>query len=182
MKIADILPPASSHERFREEIAFQQEVVGMILRGKTEEALASLARYFHVSTPNLKVTELRGRACYNPENETIYLSDEELRSNPYMILHEFCHHLAPECSEKLADQFANDFIVAYRNFPSKEEYLAEDIILDFFRERGVYRNDIVELVNILKQSDEMMLEVNKRLENAGIRLKVSQKSYSFKEG
>jgi len=179
IELEDIYPAASSYEQFRKELAFHQEVVKTILSGETEEALASLSQYFHVKIPKLKVRALKDcLARYNLEDETIYLSNEELRKDPFIILHEFCHHFRPTCPERIADEFT-ELIIDARLFPSKEEYQAWDIIFEFFEERGVHSDNIFELGSLLKRSKEMMMKVNERLEKAGIQLKVTKNSFSF---
>jgi hypothetical protein len=102
-------------------------VVHMIINGEVEEALERLANYYHVSLPAIKVgligrNRTKAVGCYAAENGTIYVLNSEALKNPYIILHEFYHHLRTSIdkkhrgTEKYANQFAQDFIQEYRMF------------------------------------------------------------------
>lgn len=105
---------------------FKALIVWLILNGKTEEALANLARNYKVKTPNLKVGLPKGHkaktyGCYTPKNETISVLNSDVFANPFVILHEFYHHLRSKAvgkahrgTEKNADKFALEFIMAYK--------------------------------------------------------------------
>ena len=102
-------------------------IVWLILNGKPEEALALLAKKYNVSVPKLKVGLPKGRkhkthGCYTPKNETINVRDSQTLGNPFVILHEFYHHLRTPLpdkkhkgTEKKANKFATEFIQAYKN-------------------------------------------------------------------
>jgi len=101
-------------------------VVWLILNGNPEEALALLAEDYRVATPKLKVGLPKGHTgtahgCYTPRNETISVSNSDTLHNPFVILHEFYHHLRTSVdlqhrgTEKNADKFALDFINAYKS-------------------------------------------------------------------
>ena len=74
-----------------------REVVGLIIDGRAELALKLLSKYYEVSEPTLKVgTVKRHRrvlACYLEKERRIYLSKSEYITSPFVILHEFYHHL-----------------------------------------------------------------------------------------
>jgi hypothetical protein len=100
-------------------------VVWLILDGKTEEALSLLAKTYDVKTPRLKVGLPKGRrkgvyGCYTAKDATIHVLDGETLSNPFVLLHEFYHHLRTSVdmqhkgTEKNADKFAMEFIEAYK--------------------------------------------------------------------
>jgi hypothetical protein len=85
-----------------------------------------LAEKHKVKTPHLKVGLPKGHktktlGCYLTKNSTITLSNRKLLSNPYVILHEFYHHLRTNIekkhqgTEKNANKFALDFIRHYNN-------------------------------------------------------------------
>ncbi len=96
------------------------KVVSLIIDGQTELALKLLSDYYGISEPDLKVgTVKRHRrvvACYVQNEKRIYLSKGEYITSPFVILHEFYHHLrASELGrkrqvEKRADLFASNFI------------------------------------------------------------------------
>jgi hypothetical protein len=104
---------------------FKALVVHFILDGNVEEALEQLARHYNVSSPRIKVglpercgTKVRG--CYIHKSRTIHVSNSDALKNPFIILHEFYHHLRTSVdrkhrgTEKYASQFARDFILEGR--------------------------------------------------------------------
>jgi hypothetical protein len=105
---------------------FKSLVVWLILDGKPEEALTLLAKNYKVNVPKLKVGLPKGHkikafGCYTNKNETITLLNSDVVVNPFVILHEFYHHLRSKAvdkmhrgTEKNADKFAMEFIEAYK--------------------------------------------------------------------
>ena len=104
---------------------FKPLIVWLILNGKPEEALELLAKNYRVNAPKLKVGLPKGRkarafGCYNPKGETISVLNSDVLGNPFVILHEFYHHLRTTVdmkhkgTEKNADKFALEFIEAFR--------------------------------------------------------------------
>ena len=106
---------------------FKQLVVWLILNGKTEEALMLLAKNYKVNIPNLKVGLPKGHkvkafGCYTAKTETISVLNSDVIVNPFVILHEFYHHLRTKAADKMhrgteknADKFALDFIQSYKS-------------------------------------------------------------------
>jgi Zn-dependent peptidase ImmA (M78 family) len=104
---------------------FKPVVVWLILNGKTEEALMLLAKKYKVNVPKLKVGLPKGRkvtafGCYTAKNETISVLNSDIIVNPFVILHEFYHHLRSKSvdkmhkgTEKNADKFALEFLHEY---------------------------------------------------------------------
>jgi len=97
--------------------------VWLIVSKKPEDALEALSHYYKVKTPELKVgmpkRHRKKVGCYVSKNKTIYVSDLDNLYNPYVILHEFYHHLRihdtkHKGTEKQAKRFAKDYIEAYR--------------------------------------------------------------------
>ena len=105
---------------------FKPLVVSLILNGKTEEALTILAKKYNVETPKLKVGlpkkhKITAFGCYTAKDETISVQNSAVIANPFVILHEFYHHLRSKSvdkmhkgTEKNADKFAMEFIEAYK--------------------------------------------------------------------
>jgi hypothetical protein len=101
-------------------------IVSLILNHQPEEALDLLSKEYSVNVPRLKVGLPKGhkkRACgvYQPRNETISVLNSDTLGNPFVILHEFYHHLRSKAVDKLhrgteknADRFATDFLTEYR--------------------------------------------------------------------
>ena len=100
--------------------------VWLILNGKTEEALALLAKNYQVNIPNLKVGLPKGHkvkayGCYTAKTQTITILNSDILMNPFVILHEFYHHLRSKSvdkmhrgTEKNADKFALEFLLEYQ--------------------------------------------------------------------
>jgi len=112
--------------------SFKSQIVWLILNGKTEEALERLAENYRVNSPKLRVGLPKGHktnahGCYSPKNETISVLNSDAFCNPFVILHEFYHHLRTAIdlqqkgTEKHADKFALDFLEAYRAAGAMEE-------------------------------------------------------------
>jgi hypothetical protein len=109
----------------KEDSAFRVGIVRMILDGHPEEALSSLSAHYEIEMPQLRVgTVKRHRkvlAVYVHREKRIYVSKSDLLRNPFVILHEFYHHLRAsntpknEQVEKRADSFALAYIQEFRH-------------------------------------------------------------------
>ncbi len=105
---------------------FKLVVVWLILSGKPEEALKLLAQQYRVSVPKLKVGlpkkhKTTAYGCYSAKDQTISVLNSDAMTNPFVILHEFYHHLRfrgvdskHRGTENNADRFALDYINAYQ--------------------------------------------------------------------
>ena len=101
-------------------------IVQLIINQRTEEALTLLAEHYRVVMPQLKVGLPKGHkrniyGCYTLKNQTISVLNSDFLGNPFVILHEFYHHLRSKSidrkhkgTEKNADKFAAEFLEAYR--------------------------------------------------------------------
>jgi len=117
--------------RTRLEARFKALVVWLILNGKAEEALELLTSVYEIETPAIKVglpqrRRTRTYGCYNLKNKTIYVLNSDMLKEPFVILHEFYHHLRTTVdskhkgTENYADKFANDFIQTYNRISSQK--------------------------------------------------------------
>ena len=109
-----------------EQYNFKPLVVWLILNGKTEEALELLSKNYKVNVPELKVGLPKGHkitafGCYTTKSQTISVLNSDILVNPFVIVHEFYHHLRSKGvdkmhrgTEKNADRFAMEFIEAYK--------------------------------------------------------------------
>jgi hypothetical protein len=105
---------------------FKPYVVWLILNGKTEEAIELLAKKYQVNVPKLKVGlpkkhKSTAAGCYTAQTQTIAVLNSDILMNPFVIVHEFYHHLRTKGVDKMhrgtegnADKFALDFIHAYQ--------------------------------------------------------------------
>lgn len=105
---------------------FKAKVVWLILNGSVEEALRTLAGYYGVDAPRVKVGLPKGRkknvlGCYTTKDKTISVLNSDVLKEPFIVLHEFYHHLrtAPDArhrgTERHANEFAGEFIQAYNS-------------------------------------------------------------------
>ena len=110
-------------------------VVWLILNGKTEEALTLLSNTYKVRTPKIKVGLPKGHkitafGCYTPKNETISVLNSDVLANPFVIIHEFYHHLRSKAvdkmhrgTEKNADKFALEFLHEYEMAAKRVQHI-----------------------------------------------------------
>jgi Zn-dependent peptidase ImmA (M78 family) len=114
--------PQDTHQQ----VHFKPIVVQLILDKRTENALVMLAENYGVDIPKLKVGLPKGHVrnaygTYNAQTQTICVLDSEVFGNPFVILHEFYHHLRTKGVDKLhrgteknADKFAVEFLKEYQ--------------------------------------------------------------------
>jgi len=98
--------------------------VWLILDSKPEDAISLMCKWYRVSPPRLLVGVLEGKtkrvaAVYSVQRREIRAARREYLYDPFVIVHEFYHHLRSTSgkhrgTEKQADKFALDFIAAYR--------------------------------------------------------------------
>ena len=111
---------------------FKPLIVWLILNGQAEKPLDLLSKNYHVSPPKLKVGLPKGHkatafGCYTPKDATISVLNSDVMMNPFVILHEFYHHLRTSVdkkhkgTEKNADKFAMEFIKAYKDGGAPEK-------------------------------------------------------------
>jgi hypothetical protein len=109
---------------------FKVFIVWLILNGKTEKALELLAEHYGVNVPKIKVGLPKGRkrtalGCYNAKKGTIFVLNSDTLKEPFIIIHEFYHHLRTAIdkkhkgTEKYANEFARDFIQTYKSMAAK---------------------------------------------------------------
>lgn len=102
----------------------KSEVVALILDSRPEDAISLLCRWYKVRLPRLGVGVFEGKtkgvaAVYSVQRREILAAKREYLYNPFVIIHEFYHHLRSTSghhrgTEKQADKFALEFIAAYR--------------------------------------------------------------------
>jgi hypothetical protein len=105
---------------------FKAYIVWLIASGSPEEALQLLAKHYAVAVPTLKVGlprkhKITACGCYTAKDQTISVQNSDILVNPFVVLHEFYHHLRSKAvdhvhrgTEGNADKFALDFLQAYQ--------------------------------------------------------------------
>lgn len=101
----------------------KSKIVNLILEKEPEKALEVLAALYKVKNPKLRVGTVKKRrktalAVYVHKDTTIYASSSDILYSPFVILHEFYHHIRSKSgehrgTEKNADAFASGFIKSY---------------------------------------------------------------------
>ena len=100
-------------------------IVHKILDKDTEQALTELSDLYRIRPPEIVVGTIKGKrktvyAVYVQNENRIYAMNSDIFYNPFVVLHEFYHHLRSRTgkhrgSEKNANKYARTFIVAYSN-------------------------------------------------------------------
>lgn len=101
----------------------QFSVVNLILNKKTEEALSLLSSFYKIAPPEIRVGTVKGKrktvyAVYVPRERRIYASTSDIYYNPFIVLHEYYHHLRSQGtvhrgSEDHANKYAKEFLLSY---------------------------------------------------------------------
>ena len=101
----------------------QARIVQMILTKKTEEALLALGSFYKLEPPEIVVGTVKGKrrtayAVYVQKEQKIYAMNSAIFYNPFVVLHEFYHHLRARSgshrgTERHANAFARRFIDSY---------------------------------------------------------------------
>jgi hypothetical protein len=104
-------------------------IVFMILDKRTEEALQLLSTFYNTTPPRMAVGTIKGRrktvyAVYLQKEGKIYATNSDILYNPFIMLHEFYHHLRTKAgvhrgTERNANMYAKSFIDAYNRTISK---------------------------------------------------------------
>ena len=101
------------------EAGLRAYAVLLILRGDAEKALKMLSEHYGVPAPRLRVglprRHARALGCYDPGRRLICLRSSREYRDPFVVLHEFYHHLRSTRaefagSEKNADRYALESI------------------------------------------------------------------------
>ncbi|MDE1762811.1 MAG: hypothetical protein KGH88_01015 [Thaumarchaeota archaeon] len=99
------------------------KIVQMILDGTTEDALEKLSEIYRVEAPEITVGTIKRKrrtvyAVYVPAEKKIYALNSDIFRNPFVILHEYYHHIRSKLgvhrgSERHANMYAQEFIESY---------------------------------------------------------------------
>lgn len=102
---------------------FKAYIVQLIIDKKTEHAIESLSQLYEIKPPQIVVGTIKGKrrtvyAVYVQRECKIYCINSDIFYNPFIIMHEFYHHLRTTAgvhrgSEKHANLYARDFINSY---------------------------------------------------------------------
>ena len=103
---------------------FKAYIVQLVLDKKTEQALEKLSQFYEIKPPEIGEGTIKGKrrtvyAVYVQRECKIYCINSEIFYNPFIIMHEFYHHLRTTAgvhkgSEKHANMYARGFIDSYK--------------------------------------------------------------------
>ncbi len=105
-----------------EEVIVRAKAVELILKGEAEKALEILSKHYRVNTPKIEIGLpkrcRKALGCYVSGKKTIYLRSSEQYRDPFILLHEYYHHLRTfmnkhRGTEKHADKYALESIKYY---------------------------------------------------------------------
>ena len=111
------------------------KAVALILLGETEKALEILSKFYGGPPPRVKVGLPKGRSgvlgCYVHSRRTIYLKSSEEYRNPFVVLHEFYHHIRyfagkHRGTERGANEYALKSIQYFKELASKLRSLSDE--------------------------------------------------------
>ena len=102
------------------ETSFRVRIVQLIGYEKNPEAaIEELSRHYRIERPALRMGlpkgEKKALGCYVQRDKTIYISSYEYLYDPYVVIHEFYHHLRNisgkhRGTERHAKEFALSFL------------------------------------------------------------------------
>ena len=111
------------------DIITQAQIVHLILSKETEKALQLLSAFYRIKAPDVRVGTVKGKrrtayAVYVRGEAKIYAMNSEIIYNPFVILHEFYHHLRSQGgthrgTEKHANAYACKFIESYKQIAQR---------------------------------------------------------------
>lgn len=91
----------------------------IIIQRQPEKALDLLSKHYRVERPLLRIGLPRGEkkalGCYVHREKTIYISNSKYLYDPYVLIHEFYHHMRNvggkhRGTERHAKEFALSFL------------------------------------------------------------------------
>lgn len=116
---------------------FKAYIVQLIIDKKTEKAIESLSRFYEIKPPQIVVGTIKGKrrtvyAVYVQRECKIYCINSDIFYNPFIIMHEFYHHLRTTAgvhrgSEKHANMYAREFINSYKTIINDVMQKTKDI-------------------------------------------------------
>ncbi len=110
-------------EEFREELVLRAKAVYLIINGDLDRALEELSDFYRIRKPKVKVGLPKGNkralGCYDRSRKLICLRSSREFKDPFVVLHEFYHHLRSERgefsgSEKNANLYALNSIIYFK--------------------------------------------------------------------
>ena len=102
-----------------EEQGFRARIIRLIRIDKDPEtAIDELSAHYRIERPLLRMGlpkgEKRALGCYVHRDKTIYISNQDYLYDPYVIIHEFYHHLRNVTGKhRGTERHAKEFALAF---------------------------------------------------------------------
>ena len=102
-----------------DEPEFRASVVRLISSQRNpEKAIETLSLHYDVEKPGLRIGLPKGESkalgVYQQKDRTIYISNQEYLYDPYVIIHEFYHHLRNvQGKHRGTERHAKEFALAF---------------------------------------------------------------------
>lgn len=112
-------PQESKSKPTSDDSGFRAEIVRLISSDRNpEQAIEALSRHYNVQRPSLRMGLPKGESkalgCYLERDKTIYISKQEHLYDPYVIIHEFYHHLRNVSGKhRGTERHAKEFALAF---------------------------------------------------------------------
>jgi len=109
----------SLSEASPDENIFRVRIVQLIRDERNPEAAVDeLSAHYHIERPALRVGlpkgEKKALGCYVHRDKTIYISSHEYLFDPYVVIHEFYHHLRSVLGKhRGTERHAKEFAIAF---------------------------------------------------------------------
>lgn len=124
-----------SNDTSHDEVLVRALAVKYILNGEAEKAVKLLSKFYGISEPKIKIglpkRYKNALGCYDPKKKIIYLKSSKQYRDPFVILHEFYHHLRSitgkhRGTERNADRYALDSLKYYAWLKDKIQNIKEN--------------------------------------------------------
>ncbi len=102
-----------------DEDGFRARIVSLIREEKDPEAaIEQLSTHYRIEKPILRMGLPRGQkralGCYVQRDKTIYISSQNYLYDPYVLIHEFYHHLRNVSGKhRGTERHAKEFALAF---------------------------------------------------------------------
>lgn len=117
------------------ELDIRAKAVALILERRVEQALKMLSAAHGINTPQIRIGRVKGHhkalGVYVSKDRTIYFAKADYLYDPFVVIHEFYHHLRSRSgkhrgTEKHADRFALSHIEAFNKLMKGKDFQSRE--------------------------------------------------------
>jgi hypothetical protein len=104
---------------YSDENSFRSRIVELIRDSRDPEtAIEELSTHYRIQRPRLRIGlpkgEKKALGCYVQRDKTIYISNYDYLYDPYVVIHEFYHHLRNVTGKhRGTERHAKEFALAF---------------------------------------------------------------------